>query len=506
MVEIRMRKVDGASRRTVMSLAALAPVAAMVAGCAAIPAQAQPSPPIPPQPVGPVTPQLAAYIAGSGSAVIPEEHRDLARQHILDTLASIVACRELEPAMLARKYALAQSGTESRNSATILGTRDRASLMDAVFASAMTGHGAEINDFIPSAYVQPGPSIVSTAFSLAEKRGLSGDAVVRAVVVGYELAGRVPKALGLTNLRSAGIANHGVGPVFGTGAAAASMIGIGEDRISDLLTYCAQQSSGSWQWLMDVEHIEKAFVFAGMGARNGLQAALMVEAGFRGVRDSFDNAEGWLRAGAFKAGDANTAYLVEQLGVRTELVETAFKRYPVGGPTQPAIHGLLQLLPKIDRNNVESVRIEMPGRWQAFRDAAMPALNLRYTTSLILLEGRLDFVSAQSLTRMATDARVKALMDRVTIVHDPAQEAAPGQPRTESARVIVVESSGKKHEIYVPYVVGFPSHPMKREEVEAKALELMSPSLGARARQVVDKVRNLDRMTDVSELIALIAV
>jgi hypothetical protein len=47
---------------------------------------------------------------------------------------------------------------------------------------------------------------------------------------------------------------------------------------------------------------------------------------------------------------------------------------------------------------------------------------------------------------------------------------------------------------------------MKREEVEAKALELMSPSLGARARQVVDKVRNLDRMTDVSELIALIAV
>ncbi|HEV7692091.1 MAG TPA: MmgE/PrpD family protein [Hyphomonadaceae bacterium] len=494
----------GASRREALSLAAILPAAVLATGIAS-PAAAQ-TPQAEPKPAGPVTPALAAYIAGSHAAKIPEEHRDLARQHILDTLASIVACRDLEPAVLARKYALAQSGTESRNAATILGTKDRASLSDAVFASAMAGHGAEINDFIPSAFVQPGPAIVSAAIGLAEKRGLSGDAIVRAVVVGYELAGRVPKALGNENLRKAGIANHGLGPVFGTAAAAASMIGIKQDRISDLLTYCAQQASGSWQWLMDVEHIEKSFVFAGMGARNGLQAALMVEAGFRGVRDSFDNPEGWLRAGAFAKGDANPAYLIEKLGERTELKETAFKRYPVGGPTQPAVHGLLQLLPKIDRTKIESVRIEMPGRWQAFRDAAMPALNLRYTSSLILIDGKLDFVSAQSLQRMATDTKVKAMMERVTIAHDPAQEAPAGQPRTESARVIVIETGGRKQEIFVPYVVGFPSHPMSRADVEAKAIELMGPALGAsRARQVVERVRSLDSLKAGGELVGLIA-
>jgi 2-methylcitrate dehydratase PrpD len=377
-----------------------------------------------------------------------------------------------------------------------------------VFASAMTAHAAEINDFIPSAFVQPGPSIISAALGLAEARGnISGDAMVRAVIAGYEMAGRVPKAVGVTNLRNAGIANHGVGPVFGTAATAASLIGIPENRLSDLLTYCAQQASGSWQWLMDVEHIEKAFVFAGIGARNGLQAALMVEAGFRGVRDSFDNPDGWLRAGAFKAGDAKPGYLIEQLGVRTELKETAFKRYPVGGPTQPAIHGMYELLPKIDRNNVASVRVEMPGRWQAFRDAAMPALNLRYTLSLMLIDGKLDFVSAQSLQRMATDTKVKTLMEKITIAHDPAQEAPAGQPRTESARLIVVETGGKRHEIYVPYVVGFPSHPMSRAEVEAKALDLMSPGLGtARARQAVERVRSLESLGAARDLVGMIAV
>ncbi len=452
-----------------------------------------------------MTAALAAYITGARTAKMPEEHIELGRQHILDTLASIVACRDLEPSKLARKYVAAQGGAP-RNGATILGTREKATLIDAAFASAMTAHAAEINDFIPSAFVQPGPAIVGSAMAIAETRNLSGDALLRAVIVGYELAGRVPKAVGVDNLRKAGIANHGVGPVFGAAAASASLMGIPENRIGDLLTYCAQQASGSWQWLMDVEHIEKAFVFAGMGARNGLQAALMVEAGFRGVRDSFDNPEGWLRAGAFAAGDAKPAYLTEKLGERTELKETAFKRYPVGGPTQPAIHGMYELLPKIDRASVSEVRVEMPGRWQAFRDAAMPALNLRYTLSLMLIDGKLDFVSAQSLERMANDTQVRAMMERITIAHDPAQEAAAGQPRTESARLIVTQASGQKHEIYVPYVVGFPSHPMSREEVEGKALGLMSPRLGAtRTKQLIERVRSIESMSSVGDLAGMIA-
>lgn len=492
-------------RRRALALLATAPAALTASSALAAESAGHPAATSPP-PSGPVTPGIAAYIAGNRTGVIPEEHRELARQHILDTIASIVACRDLEPSVLARRYAVAQTGSVN-NGTTILGTKEKASLSDAVFASAMCGHAAEINDFIPSAFVQPGPSIVSAAISLAEARGGSGDMIVRACVTGYEMSGRVPKALGVRTLYDSGIANHGIAPVFGTSAAAAVMIGTPQDRISDLLTFSAQQASGSWQWLLDVEHIEKAFVFAGMGARNGLQAALFVEAGFRGVRDSFDNPEGWLRGGLFAKGhDSNPGYMIEKLGERSELPLTAFKRYPVGGPTQPAIKGLLELLPKINRSNVESVRIEMPGRWQAFRDAAMPALNLRYTTSLIMLEGKLDFVAAQSLERMASDTKVRAFMERVTIAHDPAQEAPAGSPRTESARVIVMEKGGKKHETYVPYVVGFPSHPMSRQEVEEKAMELMGPRLGtARAKLVVERVRELEKLKNGGDLVGMIA-
>jgi 2-methylcitrate dehydratase PrpD len=356
--------------------------------------------------------------------------------------------------------------------------------------------------------VQPGPAIVSAAIALAERRGKSGEAVLRAVIAGYELAGRIPKALGVDNMRRAGLANHGVGPVFGTAAAAASLIGLPEERIGDVLTYCAQQASGSWQWLLDVEHIEKSFVFAGMGARAGLSAALMAEAGFRGVRDSLDNPAGWMCAAPFRGGDGDgdRAYLIEGLGVRSELHHTAFKRYPVGGPTQPAVEGLLKLLPEIDRGAVERVVISMPGRWQAFRDAAMPALNLRYLFATILIDGKLDFVSAQSRERMLGDEAVKALMEKIDVRHDAAQEAPKGSPRTESARVEIELAGGARKEIYVPHVVGFPSHPMSGAEVNAKAMELMAPQLGeARARVIIAQVGAIEQLKNGGDLAVLIA-
>jgi 2-methylcitrate dehydratase PrpD len=452
-----------------------------------------------------ITSTLSRAIHDSATVTISENLRALARSHILDTIASIVACKDLEAPALARNLSLSLSGGLGRSAATIAGTYEQASLVDAAFAGAMAGHGAEINDFIPSSFVQPGPAIVSVSLAIAETRNLSGEDVLRAVIIGYEVASRMPKALGIKNLQKAGIANHGVGPTFGVAAAAASLIRFSEEKISHMLSYCSQQASGSWQWLLDVEHIEKTFVFAGMGAKAGLSAALMAEAGFRGVRDSLDNPKGWMRSKAFTGGDENLASLLD-LKNNTEMAQTGFKRYPVGGPAQPAVHGLLTLLPNITASQVTKITVSMPGAADAFRNANMPALNLKYLLATILLDGRLDFVSAQSRERMLGDTAVQAAMEKVEIVEDQSQEAPAGEPRRESARVIVEAIGGVRHELFVPFVKGYPSHPMSREEVDEKALELMTQHLGAgRAKQVVDMVNRIDQLASVKELLQLIA-
>jgi 2-methylcitrate dehydratase PrpD len=452
-----------------------------------------------------ITSSLSRAIYDSSTKLISEGLRALTRSHILDTLASIVACKDLEAATLARKYSLSLSRGPGPSSATILGTSEKASVVDAAFAGAMAGHGAEINDFIPSAFVQPGPAIVSVSLAVAETRGLSGDAVLRAVIIGYEFAGRIPKSLGIKNLQKAGLANHGIGPTFGAAAAAASLLRLPEEKISHMLSYCAQQASGSWQWLLDVEHIEKSFVFAGMGAKAGLNAALMADAGFKGVRDSLDQPKGWMKSKIFTGGDENLSRLLN-FGLNTEMEQTGFKRYPVGGPTQPAVHGLLTLLPQINRSRVSKIIVAMPGAADAFRNANMPALNLKYILAIILLDGRLDFVSTQSRERMLNDKAAHALMSKVDVVEDASQEAPPGEPRRESARLTVEEHGGNRHEVFVPYVKGYPSHPLSKEEVDEKAAELMSPHLGRqKAKAIVDMVNNIESQPTAAKLINLIS-
>ena len=61
------------------------------------------------------------------------------------------------------------------------------------------------------------------------------------------------------------------------------MAGLNAQQMRWLLDYSAQQSSGIAAWQRDTEHTEKAFVFAGLPARNGITGALLVQIGASGV-------------------------------------------------------------------------------------------------------------------------------------------------------------------------------------------------------------------------------
>lgn len=453
------------------------------------------------------TDRLAAYLAQSSAAEVPAEIEEKARLHILDTLASIVACRELGPAVASRTFAVRNSGSAE---VPILGSTVTASLVDAAFASAMTAHAAEINDFCPSAYVQPGPAVVSTALLLSRVRGASGRAMLNAVIAGYEVGCRMPKAIGAEAMKDTGVANHGVGSVFGSYAAAASVLRHSPEQISHGLSLTAQQASGSWQWVLDTDHIEKALVFAGMGARSGVSSALFVDAGFTGVAQSFDHPMGWFSS-TYLAGERRSPrpeYLTEALGERFELPFVGFKQFPVGGPVQPIIAAMLALLARLcgtPAEHVASVRVELPtSSSRVFAGAGMPALNVPYLVAIMLLDGRLDFVGAQSNTRMAEDTAAHRIMERVELRADAAQDA---MPRIESARVVLTLTDGTELVEFVEHVKGFPALPMEREDVVEKARELVAPHLGeGGASRLCDLVLNLETLADTDAIVALLSL
>jgi 2-methylcitrate dehydratase PrpD len=83
---------------------------------------------------------------------------------------------------------------------------------------------------------------------------------------------------------------------MGAVAAAASLARLDETGTRYALSYAAQQVSGLYSWTSDTDHVEKAFDFGGMGARNGVTAVTMIQAGFTGVRNVFDCEDNVLQA------------------------------------------------------------------------------------------------------------------------------------------------------------------------------------------------------------------
>src|SRR5215468_1193779 len=281
---------------------------------------------------------LSEYIDGALARALPAAVMEKARHHILDALAAMVSGTELKPGRLAIGYAQAQGGARE---ASVVGTRLRASAVNVALANGILAHADETDDSHAPSRTHPGCAVVPAALAIAERQRASGEQFMRAIALGYDVCARVNRALGPDALAAASHATHSIGGTFGAGAAAGALLGLDAEQVRHLLSYCAQQASGVACNVRDSEHIEKAFDFGGMPARNGVAAATMVEHGFTGVDDVFSGERNFL--GAFSASP-DPAQLAEALGERFDILGTNIKKWSVGSPAQAALDALSCLM------------------------------------------------------------------------------------------------------------------------------------------------------------------
>jgi len=234
-------------------------------------------------------------------------------------------------------------------------------------------------------------------------------------------AGRI-KALGRDALRARSTLPFSIAGTFGASAAAGILAGLTSlDQYRYLFSYAAQQASGVMTYARDTEHIEKAFIFGGMPARNGVTGATMIQAGFTGVWDVFSGDNNFFLAFTDSTRPANPDLLVEDLGVRYEVMLTNMKKYCVGFPIQSAMEALLLTVEEhgYKAEDVEAIeaRILKSGA-HTVNDREMPDINLQYCFAVALIDGAVSFAAAHDEERLRTDPAIAALKSRVTLIGD----------------------------------------------------------------------------------------
>jgi 2-methylcitrate dehydratase PrpD len=443
--------------------------------------------------ISPDTITLADYVARTLDRDLPAEVVARTKLHVLDTFAAMVSGSRLKPGELAARYVDSLGG---KPQATVIGSSIVTSAVNAALANAMSAHADETDDTNPVGPVHLGCSALSAALATAELADRSGRDLLRAVTLGYDIGARVVAALGVgqgPRRRSPSVLTS----TFISAAAAAAMLRLDQRQVRHTLSYAAQQASGIGFWTRDREHIEKAFDFAGMGARNGVMAATMVAMGFSAVDDPFSGRENIYTA---LADNPAPEKLLAELGSSYAVFGTTIKKWSVGAPLQAVLDSMATLLadPAVREGNIKHIRVDMPTEALRIVDnSTIPDLCLQHLVALMVVDRGASFASVHDVARMS-DPKVLAVRKLVELIgSEELQNATPAR----QAIVQIETADGRSLSHRTRVVRGTAANPMDAKEIEAKALDLMAPVLGAgRAKDLVAAVDALDRAGPVSRL------
>jgi 2-methylcitrate dehydratase PrpD len=440
--------------------------------------------------VSPVMAKLSAYMSEARNRALPEAVVRETKHHILDTLAAMVSGSVLPPGREAIKFARSYGGEKV---ATVVASGFRCGPIEAALVNGELAHSDESDDDFTSGGAHPGCAVVPATLALGEQFGISGTHFVRAVALGYDVAMRAMRTVGPGMNET-----HNLVGTMGATAAAGCVAGLSPQQMRWLLDYGTQQAgAGIGVWRRDTDHIEKGFLFGGMGARNGVTAALLVHSGWTGVNDVFSGPNNFVQSYNPK-GDA--AGLIEQLGELYGVAQTTLKKWTTGGPIQAPLDALDNLRKRhpFEADQVRQVIVRAAtSAAYTVNNREMPDISLQHLVAVMLLDKTVSFAAAHDKPRMQNAAVLRARA-KVQLIPDEELE------RLIPTRVAIVEvtlTDGTHLTERVEHVRGTPENPMSREEVVAKARELMTPVVGAaKSANLIERVLKLDSVKDVRDL------
>ncbi len=448
-----------------------------------------------PVPVGPVMATLSSYMAGAGEQPLPDDVVEKAKHHILDTFAAMISGSELPPAQAALKFA---RGYATDATATIAAATLTANPLEAALINGMLAHSDETDDSNEYSQSHPGCAVVPAALAAGEKFGADGVHFLRAVTLGYDIGPRVTISLGAVEFRdNSHKATHAIAGVFGAAAAAGSLAGLDGQQMRWLLDYTAQQSSGIGAWARDTSHIEKSFVFAGMPARSGVTAALVVQSGFTGVEDIFSGPDNYFDA---YAPEAKPELLIEQLGQRYEIARTNIKKWTVGSPIQAPLDAMSNIFSKhqVSPDDIKSIVVRLAHtEARTVDNREMPDICLQHMIAVMLLDKTASFKAAHDKARMSDPA---VLRQRAKVQLIDSQELQKLEPARQ-AIVEITMNDGTVLSDRVTAVRGTADNPMPRDEVIQKARDLCEPIIGkVQTDALIKSVFTLEKLQNIRDL------
>lgn len=416
-------------------------------------------------------------------AALPPETRTAARATVGNALALMVGAAA-HPATDAAARAVA--GLAGGAPVPLLGRAERLPPVWAAMVHGIAAHVEDFDDTHPPTVIHPGAPVVPAALSASVLAGASGAELLTAVTAGVEVALRVGTMLMPEALRRGWHMTGIAGPI-GAAVAAGRLLGLDHARMVSAVGLAATQCAGTIEALGSMAKP----LHPGKAAANGLEAALLAEHGLTGPVTAVEGRRGLL---ALHAGRVHPGTALDDLGSRWEIERNEIKPYACGVVSHSIIDLAIELAEERATAPPDAVRLTLnPFVLTAMgRTAPSTGLEAKFSATHCFAVG---FLHGRAGPAQFDDAVVRhpdvvALRDRCRLVPDPALDRY--QVRAE---IITADGSVRYLHREQPSTLG-------PDGLEAKALALAEPVLGASAADFVRRAFAVDDEGSVAALVA----
>jgi 2-methylcitrate dehydratase PrpD len=438
---------------------------------------------------------LARFIADTQLSDIPEAVRRHATITLLDTLGVILA-GGTRPEVAALRARLAASGGAG---ATIYAAGWPVSdPRTAALVNGIAGRTIELCEGLRLVSGQAALQVLPGVLAVGEAAGSSGGDMLAALILGYEVAGRLatgftPRPLAHQNGQVALIAAVAAGArLRGLDAAGISLA----MRIAATLVLTPSYTNA----------VAGATALNVAGGMSGFAAALAPElalAGFVAQPDAIEEALGQLVGGGFVADR-----LTDGLGADWQITKNYFRLYACCNPIHPALDCLTAALAELKPRPEQIARIDIATYRFAsvMRNPDPPnyfasKYSLPHAAATMAVRGGAGFADLDdSALEDPTIARLRPL---VHIEEDPAMTALA--PKLRPARVTVTLTDGRNATVARDSHRGDFSEPFGEAELRAKFRELAGVVLLPVGVAAVERaIDDIEEWPNAGDLIALL--
>lgn len=447
-----------------------------------------------------ITEKLAAHAVKVRYQDIPSEVIEKAKDCILDQIGVELIGSTLEWNKIAYQYVADMGG---RGESTVVNYGIKVPALDAAFVNATFGQGCELDDVGFAAGGHPSAATVPVALAMGEKLRSTGKDFLAAVVVGCDVMYRLLASVRPSSGRR-GFHSHGIGAPFGAMTTAARLLGLNDGQMLHAFGIAGMHSSGTMEYDQTGGEVKR--VIAGIGARSGIQAALLAQRGLTGPPTIIEGKRGFLKV---FADEVEPDEITRDLGNDFKIMRIWFKLYPCVATVQGVIYTLSKLIEehRFGPDDVDEIRVGISetslshgGAIYEPHDTASAQFSLPFSLAIRLLKNDND-LSFYMDPKLWTDPKVLALAKKVKSYADPNAKKDQNYNTTMEVKL----TNGKSYKAFEAYPPGSPLNMVSRDVLRNKFRKMARTVLNEeRIDKLIEAVDRLESCDDAAQLPALV--